>query len=75
MPASVSLSLPEATVTQLAGTRLDHILDKGMLQVGYRANNLPCSFLSSGSELVGFDVEMAHILAEDLGVELAVCAL
>jgi len=38
--------------------------------VGYRPNNLPCSFLTATGELVGFDVEMAHILAEDLTVEL-----
>jgi ABC-type amino acid transport substrate-binding protein len=70
VPASVSASLPEASATRLAGTRLDHILREGMLQVGYRPSNLPCSFLTSTGELVGFDVEMAHILAEDLGVHL-----
>jgi len=70
VPARVSAEVPEASVTQLAGTRLDHILKTGVLQVGYRPSNLPCSFLASDSELVGFDVEMAHILAEDLGVEL-----
>ena len=70
VPASVSATLPEASATRLAGTRLDHILREGVLQVGYRPSNLPCSFLTSGGELVGFDVEMAHILAEDLGVQL-----
>jgi Na+/H+-dicarboxylate symporter/ABC-type amino acid transport substrate-binding protein len=68
--ATVSEVLPEASVTQLAGTRLDHILRNGVLQVGYRPSNLPCSFLTQRGELVGFDVEMAHILAEDIGVEL-----
>jgi ABC-type amino acid transport substrate-binding protein len=38
--------------------------------VGYRPNNLPCSFLTETGELVGFDVEMAHILAEDMGLAL-----
>ena len=70
VPANVASRLPDASVTQLAGTRLDHILNEGVLQVGYRPSNLPCSFLSSPEELVGFDVEMAHILAEDLGVRL-----
>ena len=70
VPARISQTVPEASVTQLAGTRLDHVLRDGRLQVGYRPNNLPCSFLTSDAELVGFDVEMAHILAEDLGVEL-----
>ena len=68
--ARVSETVPEASVTQLAGTRLDHILRTGVLQVGYRPKNLPCSFLTPKGVLVGFDVEMAHILAMDIGVDL-----
>lgn len=70
VPATVSQQVPEASVTRLAGTRLDHILADGVLQVGYRPNNLPCSFLGPSGDLVGFDVEMAHVLAEDLAVDL-----
>jgi len=68
--ARISETVPDASVTQLAGTRVDHILRTGVLQVGYRPKNLPCSFLTPNGELVGFDVEMAHVLAEDLGVAL-----
>jgi Na+/H+-dicarboxylate symporter/ABC-type amino acid transport substrate-binding protein len=68
--ARVSDSLPEASVTQLAGPRLDHVLQTGVIQVGYRPNNLPCSYLTPEGDLVGFDVEMAHNLARDIGVEL-----
>jgi Na+/H+-dicarboxylate symporter/ABC-type amino acid transport substrate-binding protein len=70
VPARIVTDVPVASVTQLAGTRLDHILGTGVLQVGYRPNNLPCSFITPRGDLVGFDVEMAHILAEDLEVEL-----
>ncbi len=70
VPARIVVDVPEASVTQLAGTRLDHVLRTGVLQVGYRPNNLPCSFITPKGDLVGFDVEMAHILAEDLEVEL-----
>jgi ABC-type amino acid transport substrate-binding protein len=70
VPAHIAVDVPEASVTQLAGTRLDHILRAGVLQVGYRPSNLPCSFLTPTGDLVGFDVEMAHILAQDLGVDL-----
>lgn len=69
-PATIVTDVPEASVTQLAGTRLDHILGHGVLQVGYRPNNLPCSFITPDGELVGFDVEMAHIMSEDLEVDL-----
>jgi ABC-type amino acid transport substrate-binding protein len=68
--AKVSTTLPPASEIRLGGTRLDHVLSSGVLQVGYRPNNLPCSFLTPENELVGFDVEMAHILAEDIGVKL-----
>ena len=70
VPARVSDALPETMPARLTGARLDHILESGVLQVGYRPANLPCSFLTDGGDLVGFDVEMAHILAEDFEVEL-----
>lgn len=68
--ADVVKSLPVPITQRLSGTRLDHILRVGTLRVGYRPKNLPCSFLTPNDVLVGFDVEMAHILAEDMGVKL-----
>ena len=68
--ARVSTKVPAESESQLVGSRLDRVLQSGILHVGYRPNNLPCSFLTPDNELVGFDVEMAHILAEDIGVEL-----
>jgi Na+/H+-dicarboxylate symporter/ABC-type amino acid transport substrate-binding protein len=68
--ARVSKSLPKPSATRLTGSRLDHVLRAGTLKVGYRPNNLPCSFITPEDKLVGFDVEMAHILAEDIGVDL-----
>ncbi len=69
-PAAVSHQVPAVSGPPLGGSRLDHIFERGSLQVGYRPNNLPCSFLTPQDELVGFDVEMAYALAEDLGVSL-----
>lgn len=68
--AVVATELPEISITQLAGPRVDHIMRSRILQVGYRPSNLPCSFLTPRGELVGFDVEMAELLAEDLEVDL-----
>lgn len=70
VPATVVTQVPEFSETRLAGTRIDHILSDGILRVGYRPSNLPCSFLGPSGDLVGFDVEMAHILAQDLDVDL-----
>ncbi|UCG89089.1 MAG: cation:dicarboxylase symporter family transporter [Gemmatimonadota bacterium] len=50
--------------------RLETILDRGVLRVGYRPELVPCSFTNQAGQLVGFEVEMAHLLAEDLGVTL-----
>jgi Na+/H+-dicarboxylate symporter/ABC-type amino acid transport substrate-binding protein len=70
VPARVSTVVPPVRNVQPAGTRLDHILRNGVLRVGYRPNNMPCSFLTREGTLMGFDAEMAHILAEDLNVAL-----
>ena len=70
VPARVIADVPPPDDSRLSGSRLDHIRATGVLRVGYRPNNLPCSFVTPRGELVGFDVEMAHVLAQDLALEL-----
>jgi Na+/H+-dicarboxylate symporter/ABC-type amino acid transport substrate-binding protein len=53
----------EAAVNQLSVIR-----SRGALRVGYAPNSLPYAFFNSRGDLVGFDVEMAHRLAEELRV-------
>jgi Na+/H+-dicarboxylate symporter/ABC-type amino acid transport substrate-binding protein len=50
--------------------RLARIRARGALRVGYLADSLPFAFVNRWGELVGFDVEMAHRLAHELGVSL-----
>ena len=50
--------------------RLAAIEKRGNLRVGYLKASLPFAFRNENGEVVGFDVEMAHRLAEDLGVKL-----
>jgi Na+/H+-dicarboxylate symporter/ABC-type amino acid transport substrate-binding protein len=50
--------------------RLELIEKRGSLRVGYLKESLPFAFRNDNGEVVGFDVEMAHYLATDLGVEL-----
>ncbi len=50
------------------GSILARIRQRGAIRVGYITENLPFSFKNAAGELVGFDVEMAHQLALDLGV-------
>ena len=49
---------------------LQSVQERGLLRVGYIDRAVPYSFRNSRGDLVGFDVEMAHALAEELGVGL-----
>ena len=49
---------------------LEAVQERGVLRVGYIESTVPYSFRNSRNELVGFDVEMAYTLAEEMGVGL-----
>ena len=51
-------------------SRLEEISERGTLKVGYSKDALPYAFLNSAGKLVGFDIEMANLLARELGVTL-----
>ena len=53
-----------------AGPLLDTITRRGTLRVGVFADRLPFVFINREGHLVGFDVEMAQLLARDLGVKV-----
>lgn len=52
------------------GHRLARVRERGSLRVGYFPDALPFAFRNSHGALVGFDIEMAHLLARELGVRL-----
>ena len=49
---------------------LELIINRGKLRVGYNPENLPFSFVNDNGDLVGFDIELMHILARELEVEV-----
>ena len=49
---------------------LKSIIKRGKLRVGYNPENLPFSFINDKGDLVGFDVELMHVLARGLKVEI-----
>jgi ABC-type amino acid transport substrate-binding protein len=49
---------------------LKSIIKRGKLRVGYHPENLPFSFVNDNGDLVGFDVELMHMLARELKVEI-----
>jgi ABC-type amino acid transport substrate-binding protein len=50
---------------------LETIDVRKVLRVGYLPDALPFAFFNDGGEMVGFDVELAHRLAREMGVTLA----
>ena len=49
---------------------LDRVAATGTIRVGYHPNNLPASFFNARDELVGYDIDMAHLLAQHLRCKL-----
>lgn len=49
---------------------LQRIANKRVLRVGYHPDNLPMSFINASGDLVGHDIDMAHMLAGQLGCQL-----
>lgn len=53
-----------------AGSTLDQIRARGTIRVGYRTEELPFSYEGSSGRLIGHDIDLANLLAADLGVDL-----
>jgi ABC-type amino acid transport substrate-binding protein len=71
VPAVVHSDPPATPPADPSRNRLETILERGVLRVGYRPEgSLPFNFRNQDGELVGLDVEMAHSLARGLGVTL-----
>jgi Na+/H+-dicarboxylate symporter/ABC-type amino acid transport substrate-binding protein len=71
-PAPVYKSAPPSDpLPESQPSRLERIQAQKLLRVGYMPDNLPFAYFNGKGDLVGFDIEMAHLLARDLGVQLA----
>jgi ABC-type amino acid transport substrate-binding protein len=70
-PATVTnSSMPPPPPHEPGRSRLQEIGRRGFLRVGYFKDALPFAFMNEQSNLVGFDIEMAHVLAREMGVRL-----
>ena len=71
--ATVLDELPDAPAPALPGKDvplLEAIHARGRLRVGFVPSQRPYSHFNAKGDLVGFDVEMAHALARELGVRV-----
>ena len=69
VPSVVHATPPPPVPGIAAVGALERIRARGSLRVGYIPDLLPYTFFNARNELVGFDVEMAGLLARDLGVQ------
>jgi ABC-type amino acid transport substrate-binding protein len=71
VPAVVRLERSSPPELDPSRNRLEEILERGVLRVGYREQRaLPFSYFNDAGQLVGLDIELAHSLATGLGVTL-----
>lgn len=54
-----------------SGSRLAAIRDRGVLRVGYLQDALPFVYRNDDNKIVGLEADLAHLLAAELGVQLA----
>ncbi len=52
--------------------RMDLIRERGTIRVGYFANTLPYAFINGKSNIVGYDMELMHELANDLDLKIEI---
>jgi Na+/H+-dicarboxylate symporter/ABC-type amino acid transport substrate-binding protein len=76
-PTPVVLHRTESAPPGIAdgASQLDAIRARGSLRVGFLPDALPFAFFNGQGQLVGFDIELAHRLATELGVGLELLAV
>ena len=73
---TASVELPESlSRADLLLPRLDVVRERGTLRVGYLPDRLPFAHRSAKGDVVGFDIDLVHMLARDLEVELELLRL
>lgn len=48
----------------------DKVMESGVVRVGTRNDNPPLSFIDDNGDWVGFDVDLANAMADEMGVEI-----
>ena len=66
---------PALSASEMVRPRLEVIAQRESIRVGYLPEKLPMAFRNNRGEVVGYDIEMAHMLAADLDVGLEIVRL
>jgi Na+/H+-dicarboxylate symporter/ABC-type amino acid transport substrate-binding protein len=70
VPAVVLDQAPAPAAEDQAGSVLDAINRRGQLRVCFTRDAMPFAFTNARGQFVGHDVDLAHLLARELGVTL-----
>ena len=70
VPATIVEPVPNPNPLLTGETIWGRIKRRGIIRIGFDPDNLPWSYYNSQEKLVGFDIEMAHRLASELGVKI-----
>jgi Na+/H+-dicarboxylate symporter/ABC-type amino acid transport substrate-binding protein len=66
-----AVDIPESEDSLSADTPvLQRIAEHGVVRVGYEPDNLPMSFVNASGELVGYDIDLAYLLAQQLDCQV-----
>lgn len=67
----IVLSMAACVSTSTASiSKLEAVTEDGRVRVGIRFDNPPLSFIDNEGNWVGFDVDLANALAEEMGLEI-----
>ncbi|MEZ6120565.1 MAG: cation:dicarboxylase symporter family transporter [Pirellulaceae bacterium] len=71
VPAKISKQAsPNPSPLQPGESLLRRIRRRDVIRIGYNSDKLPFAYFNIRGELVGLDINMAHVLARDLGVSI-----
>jgi polar amino acid transport system substrate-binding protein len=71
----VAAAFPSAlapSISRAAESTLDQIRERGELRVGLEAGYMPFEMIDKGGDVIGFDIDLARLMARKLGVKLKV---
>jgi Na+/H+-dicarboxylate symporter len=61
---------PNPVPLQPGQSLLSRIQERGVIRIGYNSDKLPFAYFNIHNDLVGYDINLAHELARDLGVTI-----
>lgn len=70
VPTIIENSAPNPDPIQEGQSRIDRIKQRGAIRIGFDPSKMPFAYYSANKNLIGFDIEMAYFLADDLQVNI-----